>query len=301
MLLERRSRRLFPILVLAGVAAVAGLQAQGLGHLVAIRLGDSHSVIPIPPPSAGDETAGVDADSILRRNPFDSTTGSLLGRVIPVSAVPAPAPAVPETSEGDSRCGFGKVTLISASSDASSSFAAIYTPGRERASLHRMGDPIGDHTVAAMNWNTVWLARGEERCRIPLGEAPPEGAKASSRGAAAAPHPDIVALRPHEFEIRRNALDELLANQPGLMRSAQLVPETVDGRLAGLRVKRTRPGSVLDKIGVRTGDRLTELNGFPVGDHQKLLEAFGRLRSASELSVALERRGKPLTLRIYIR
>lgn len=52
--------------------------------------------------------------------------------------------------------------------------------------------------------------------------------------------------------------------------------------------------------GAQDGDRLEQINGYDVADPDAALEAFSRLRTASELTVGVERRGCPTTLPIHI-
>jgi general secretion pathway protein C len=52
---------------------------------------------------------------------------------------------------------------------------------------------------------------------------------------------------------------------------------------------------------MQNGDRLEQINGFDMASPEKALEAYARLRTASNLTVQLTRRGKPLTINFNIK
>jgi general secretion pathway protein C len=85
------------------------------------------------------------------------------------------------------------------------------------------------------------------------------------------------------------------------MRSARIVPEQKDGKTVGIRLFGIRPDTLLGSLGLQNGDRLEQINGYDIANPEKALEAFAHLRTASELTVGLERRGKPASLAIHIK
>jgi general secretion pathway protein C len=85
-----------------------------------------------------------------------------------------------------------------------------------------------------------------------------------------------------------------------LLHSVRVVPEQVDGKVIGLRLFGIRPSSLLGTLGLRNGDRLESINGFPLGDPEKALEAYARLRTAPHLRLSLQRAGRPLEVDLNI-
>jgi general secretion pathway protein C len=81
-----------------------------------------------------------------------------------------------------------------------------------------------------------------------------------------------------------------------MLRSVRVVPEARAGAVVGLRLFGVKPGSLLDTLGIRNGDRLETINGFRVANPEQALIAYARLRSASRLVVHVERRGVPVEL-----
>jgi general secretion pathway protein C len=105
----------------------------------------------------------------------------------------------------------------------------------------------------------------------------------------------------HTFEVQRSAVDSLLGNMSVLSRSARIVPEIKDGRAAGFRLFSVRPDGPFAKIGLQNGDVISAINGLDMSSPDKALEVYTKLKSASHLSVGLERNGQKITKEYNIR
>jgi general secretion pathway protein C len=305
--IDRTIKRLFPAIVCGLIALAAYFQASGIGQLLASAVSGSDE--PPPPPPASPVSGALtptnrSGKAILARNPFDSVTGPLDGRAMPVPEAPRDEePLVDgETSDEDPACGFGRVVLISASEDPDWSFASI-TDDQGESKLRRIGDPVGSHTIQAMAWDRVWLADDGKRCQMRLGSKETSAPKRmsgtvrnkkprrrrSSRALDPALAAKITKVSDDEYNIERSLVDELLQDQAQLMRSARIMPNK-NG--AGVKLYGIRNGTLLHHLGMQNGDSLLSINGFDMSDPQKALEAYGRLRTASELTVKFERGGQ---------
>lgn len=319
---DAQLKRLFPVLLCVLIALVAYLQSSGIGQLVAAVVSGpgADGVAPKPAGAAGGTLVFTrppqkSGSAILARNPFDSVTGPLDGRAI---TLPSPEAAKiadvgGDPSAEDPSCGFGRVTLITASDDPAWSFAAI-SDKNGSSKLRRMGDDVSGHTVHAMNWDTVWLTGEGRRCRMHLGDnasapsspaAGPSGegaddARAARRGRRRDLSPEMAAkitkVSETEYSVERSLVDEILENQAELMRTARIVPEKEGDDVVGIRLFGIREGTLLGHLGLKNGDRLDSINGFKMADPQKALEAYGKLRSANKLTVQVNRKGSPLTI-----
>jgi len=79
-----------------------------------------------------------------------------------------------------------------------------------------------------------------------------------------------------------------------------VVPHEENGHVVGVKVYGIRKSSLFGKLGLQNGDLLRTINGFDMGSPDSALEAYTKLRSASNLSVALVRRGNPVTMEYNI-
>ncbi|WP_437809249.1 type II secretion system protein GspC [Sorangium sp. So ce1078] len=296
------------------IALAAYLQAVGIGHLVASSVASSPWPLPPtprePPPAARlEQDHATSAALILSRNPFDSVTGPLDGKAMsPVR--PEALPANKDPYE-DPACDATRALLIVQADDAAWSFAAM-TGSDGGTILRRAGDEIGGKTVHAVGWDRVWLTTGGARCQTVLGRQParagapgappspdpaPSGA-ARGPGASAVP-PEIASkirkISDTEFRVERSALGAILERQSDLMRSVRIAPEP-----GGVKLARIRSGSLLEMLGLKTGDKLASINGFDLSDVPKALEAYARLTTANHVALSITRDGKPMTIDFHI-
>src|SRR5205085_4496836 len=105
----------------------------------------------------------------------------------------------------------------------------------------------------------------------------------------------------HSYEVQRQTVDSLLGNMSLLSRSARIVPEIRDGRAAGFRLFSVRPDGPFAKIGLQNGDVISAINGLEMTSPDKALEVYTKLKSASHLSVGLERNGQKISKEYNIR
>jgi general secretion pathway protein C len=316
-------KRYFPVVICLFVAAAAYFQASGMGELVAGSVLLDPSAMPPPPPmpkgglahTTGGAERSSDAAPILSRNPFVSVTGPLDGSSQSVALPTAEAPPVDTSNPyNDPICDVAKCLLITQSDDPDWSFASI-AGSDGKSQLRRRGDDVGGQTVYWIGWDRVWLIQGTSRCQMQIhGEkklaaaTPPPAAagadgKAKGRGSKV---PADMAAKIHkisdtQFDIERSLVDQVLENQGELMKSARIVPEKEGDKVVGIRLFGVRPDSLLGTLGLENGDRLQSINGFEMGDPQKALEAYARLRSADKLTVTVNRRGKPTTIDFSIK
>ena len=103
-----------------------------------------------------------------------------------------------------------------------------------------------------------------------------------------------------EFEVDR-ALVDRFTQDPSIIKGARIVPSLKNGKPKGFRLYAIRPNSIFAKIGIRNGDTIHAINSFELKSLSDGLEIYGKLQSASNISVAMTRRGKSITLNYTIR
>ena len=135
-------------------------------------------------------------------------------------------------------------------------------------------------------------------------------AAAPAAAAPAAPSSDPLAAElqkgvkktgEHTYEVQRGTVDSLLNNMSALSRAARIVPELKDGRAAGFRLFSVRPDGPFAKIGLQNGDVISSINGLEMNSPDQALMVYTKLKSASHLSVGLERNGQKITKDYNIR
>ncbi len=104
-----------------------------------------------------------------------------------------------------------------------------------------------------------------------------------------------------QCEIDRPLIDKLLANTTLLATAARFVPSIKDGKPNGFKLYAIRPNSIFGKIGLQNGDTVKAINGMEMSSPDQALGVYTKVRSASHLTVSVERRGETVTLDYTIR
>jgi general secretion pathway protein C len=324
-------RKYFPVVVLALLALSAYFEATGATELVGAAF-----IAPAPSGSAAVGRAGSrvapgsthvearSAEAIIERNPFDSVTGPLNAKPIETPAL-TPKPEELETKDPlhVPQCEGVSAFIITESHDRLWSVAALQGPGEPRPRMRRVGDDVAGKKVEYIGFNpaenspSVWLSGPGALCQTLLFRiAPPAAAGATptptpaasaepvappSPGRGAPPVPADIAskiqkISDTEYHVDHAVIDNILEHQAELMKSARIVPEQKDGKVLGIRLFGIRPDTLLGTLGIQNGDRLESINGFNMGSPEKALEAYARLRTASNLNVKVSRRGAPVSI-----
>ncbi len=331
-------KRYFAVALCALIGIAAYFQASGMGQLVASTVALDPSAVPAAPMPVGRKVPAAAASvaehttsaaAILSRNPFDSVTGPLDGKTIEVTD--APVAQVDESNRDpydDPACDSAKVMLIVASDDPQWSFASI-VGSDGKPTLRRQGDEVGGHKIVFIGdqrseerrlgdprnlYDRVWMQNGTSRCQMEVGgkvTLKPVAPAGSGEAAAGKPKkgskvPKDIADKIHkisetQFDIERSVVDNILENQAELMKSARIMPEKEGDKVVGIRLFGIKQDSLLGTLGLENGDRLNSINGFEMGDPQKALEAYSKLRTADKLQLSVNRHGKPVNIDFNIK
>ncbi len=278
--------------------------------------------------AAGDSTPkgekAPDFHALLARNIFDPSTGSLW----PPKVAAAPGDADAEKAPGDSAPPLAPGQMPPACDGQTKLIAAIYSDGFPDWSfatmsigaasplLYRPGASVDGKQVDSIYPEAVFLkAANGGLCSLALFRPPGSDKPAPPAAPAAAPADTAAASSMYgsslseaeldqaihqvsdtKFNVQRGLIDKVLANQSELMRSARVVPHEENGKVIGVKLYGIRRSSLLGKLGLQNGDMLRTINGFDMASPDSALEAYTKLRTASNLSVSVVRRGSPVTM-----
>lgn len=260
---------------------------------------------------------------ILRRNIFDSERGDLTQEPyeeVPVGENPESVVAEWDPSQPLPLCDNTRVVGAVVNPEAPDwSYAAIADSGETL--LYRKGSNVNGSFVLAVHRAAVIMQPSSgSPCQAPMfnpeaKEQPPPKRKTATAADRAAERrkreknanlsdeeldQGIEKVSDTRYNLERRMVDKLLGNQASLMRAARVIPHEEDGRVVGVKLYGIRRTSLLGRLGIQNGDMLRTINGFEMANPDSVLEAYARLRSADQISVALTRRGKPMTVEYKI-
>jgi membrane-associated protease RseP (regulator of RpoE activity) len=217
-------------------------------------------------------------------------------------------------------CSGVEVRLITESDDPTWAFASLSPAAGERAVIRRVGERIGDMRVVKIEWDRVWLAGGGGRCAASMhfgareaGEA--DDSRPSKRGRGL---PDerraekpwrlsgemvngIEKLGETDFAVDRGLLPAIYAQAGSLLAGLKIEPVRRDEEVVGFELGEVRVDSLLERLGVETGDRVLAIDETPARDLDALVRALGAAREKERLVAHLERQGEAFALKVTVR
>lgn len=308
-------RKYFWIFNLAVIALCAYFAASSLNSCLVM------GNLPVATPKAVSRRAGRlpttigprtrDVTTILARNIFCSACEPA-AEVTPVAAVGTGngKPTTPGM-EGAVKSTLNLqliVTLVS-DQDKAWSYAALHDPTANKTRMYSIGQKLRDHdaTVVDVLERRILISRENRTEYIDLSQGDQRAAHPRAVAAVRKPYrsafskfTDDIAqgvrkVGPNKYEIRRSALNKVLGNTTMLARSARIVPSVRNGKPNGFKLYAIRPGSVYSLIGMQNGDTIHAINGHSITTPDKALAVYTKVRTASHLTIAFSRRGKPIT------
>ena len=122
----------------------------------------------------------------------------------------------------------------------------------------------------------------------------------------AAPAPGASAVTQTPASPTRTVLDRRVVEQamddlPKLLSQARAVPNLVNGSMNGFRLDYIAPSSFYEKIGLKYGDVLQQVNGVDIRDPSTILTLFQQLRNERAVKLDVLRNNLRTTMNFEIR
>jgi general secretion pathway protein C len=250
-------------------------------------------------------------DDVIKRNVFCSTCPP----IVPVEPTATVNPAVMEPQKTTLPLQVLAINYVAPPWGFEHASATLRDTETKYVGAFRPGERVRGATITGIDETRVHLDNAGKPEFIDLLEPeanPAGGTPAVAPVAAAAPAQGgdvfsqeldrgIKKTGENTYEIQRATLESVLGNMSLLARSARIVPEMRDGKAAGFRLYSVRPDGPFAKIGMQNGDVLSAINGLEITSPEKALEVYAKLKSASHLSLGVERNGQRLTKDYSIR
>ncbi|HZP42267.1 MAG TPA: type II secretion system protein GspC [Candidatus Binatia bacterium] len=178
--------------------------------------------------------------------------------------------------------------------------AVIEDTATHHQDLYRVGEPVGDARVAAIDWDRVTLAspRGEETLELsaPAAGEPAPVEATPARAPAGGDGGRIRQTAENAWVVDRRELVGAVDNMSGLLTQLRAVAEVREGRPAGFRLFQIRDGSLFARLGLRNGDVVQRVNGTAIADPTALLGFLQRLGNEPRIALDIVRGDAPRTL-----
>jgi general secretion pathway protein C len=296
---------------LAVIAICAIFSARAAATAVESQIA---SIAPAPKPAprpvapVAQTVYSKDFEEILKRNVFCSTCPPILPK--PVTPGEQGPPPDPQPQRTTLPLKLLAIMFAPAPADPRWSMAIIRDTDAKTSGAFSIGSKIREGKITDISETRVDFDVAGRKEYLELFDKGPAPSAPVAAATPAAPSSDPLAAElekgvkktgEHSYEVQRSTVDSLLGNMSALSRAARIVPEVKDGRAAGFRLFSVRPDGPFAKIGLQNGDVISAINGLEMTTPDNALMVYTKLKSASHLSVGLERNGQKITKEYNIR
>jgi general secretion pathway protein C len=173
-------------------------------------------------------------------------------------------------------------------------FAVIEETDKRKQGLYKVGDSIKNALVKRILREKVVLSV-EGRDEILTMEEIASSRSGERRQVSRSVGTDST------ITVSRADLQSYLGNINELLTQARVRPHFKDGEPDGILINRIKPGSAFAKLGLRNGDIAQGIDGKPINGPDDIFAFYDQLKSGSQVSLQITRRGKQKTLNYSFR
>jgi general secretion pathway protein C len=257
----------------------------------------------LPPPGAAYLTPAALSDPLIGRSP-----SAIADQVLQTNLFPSPLTATGIGGEAVSSSVprqplnlNAKLRLLGVVMSNRGGLSAVVELLSSKQQLFlRVHDQIPDiGELSEVRHDGIVVRQGEQEELLAL-MAGPE-AQPPVQTAAAGTQTGPVPGAPLRKTVDRREVEQALDNLPKLLSQARAVPVVNNGAMSGFRMDYIAPGSFYEKIGLKYGDVLKQVNGVEIKDPGTMLSLFQQLRNERTVKLDILRNNQRTTMAYEIR
>lgn len=168
-------------------------------------------------------------------------------------------------------------------------YAVIEEAKSRQQNLYKVGDAVQNATVKMVFREKVVLSVNGKDEVLEIEEI---------RGRASGRTPPRIATkaRRQNITLKRSQIESSVKNVNELMKQVKIRPHTENGQAAGLMLSSIQRGSIFRRMGLRSGDVITGVNGNSLVSVDDALKIYENMKSSSNMSIEIKRRGRNRTI-----
>ena len=154
----------------------------------------------------------------------------------------------------------------------------------------KIGSKVDGFKVEDINKYSIILSKGGKRYKLSV-KINTSGTKFSSRKNIYKKE-DLKSVSKETYRLDRRFVEEQTADIGTILKDVFIVPVVRKGETVGFKFRYVKPGSLLYKYGLRSGDLILSVNGRPIRTVEEAFKIYNILRNENLVQVEIERRGK---------
>jgi len=179
--------------------------------------------------------------------------------------------------------------------DTNKAYAVIEDAKKRAQDLYRKGESIQEgvmvkqilreQVILTVNGKDEILAMEKAGTKIARASTPfPSASRSFARNTNSAKSTNIT--------LERSVIENAMNNVNNLMKQAKIRPHFKDGKPDGLTLSRIKRGSIFTKLGLRSGDIITGVDGTKIESVDDALKFYNSLKSSDNVKLEIKRRGR---------
>jgi general secretion pathway protein C len=210
----------------------------------------------------------------------------------------------PGASKGGAQEGSGGYKLLgTVTGPKDRSWAILQDQGSRKQEIHRSRETLSGGKIVQILRNQISIERDGKTETLTISEGPEAaGPRRGPRPAAPPPKGEVVnRLSANRFVVNREDVTAAVGNINQFMTQARLKPHFDKGRPVGYSVTEIKPGSLMEKLGLKNFDIVKKVNGMVVTRPEEVMQAYSQLQRDSNIELEIERGGRSEVLHYEIR
>lgn len=190
--------------------------------------------------------------------------------------------------------------LGTVSGDKKDTYAVIEEVGKKQQHLYRVGDTIQNATVKTILREKVVLHVNGEDEILAIEKKSGKSSSSNYAGKSFSPTLNQKGVALEKISLQRTQIDAAVQDINSLMKQVRIRPHFTNGEPDGLRLTGIRPNSIFYRMGLKSGDVITGVDGKDIVSVDDALKLYQNLQSSSDLKVDIKRMGRSKTLEYHI-
>jgi general secretion pathway protein C len=179
--------------------------------------------------------------------------------------------------------------------------AIIEETSKRTQGLYYIGDSIQQAPVKSiLNRRIVLSVDGKDEILMMDDKTDSSTSDESSTVSVAAVSTETTVPLERTITIRSSVIADSLDNISELLSQASIRPHYEDGEADGLAITGIKAGSIFRRMGLRNGDIVKGINGNEITSPEDLISLYNDLKSESDVSLQIVRRGAERSLNYII-
>jgi general secretion pathway protein C len=162
-------------------------------------------------------------------------------------------------------------------------FIVVEERASKKQKLYRLGDNIGSNKLVGITRNAATLRSGDREITLRI--------KETIEGSLISQHrpPQRDAGSSRNIQLSQQAVAEKLSDLKTIMKNAVIRPFLNEGVQEGFIISNIAGGSIYEKMGLRNGDIIIDVNNEPIEGAGNLMELMSSLQTGSGIELSIRR------------